>query len=89
MEKIWVIAWVLMTPSQGDGVYQKDYGIAGPFEEHTCWVMADEISRLASRHPESHALIATCRKMKPEDGKLLEKNIPLPRIDNDRQDSTA
>ncbi len=74
MEKIWVVAWVLMTPSQGDGVaYEKDYGLAGPFEEHSCLLIRDEIIRLASGRSEAHALIATCRKKKPGDDILLEK----------------
>jgi hypothetical protein len=78
MEKIWIVAWVLMTPSQGDGVtHKKEYGIAGPWEEHSCLVIRDEIIRLAAGRSERHALIATCRKMKPEDATLLEKSKPL------------
>jgi len=90
MEKIWIVVWVLMTPPQGDGVaYQKDYGMAGPIDEHTCELMRDEIIDLAARRSEAHALVATCRKMRPEDAKLLEKNTPLPRIERDRKNTTT
>ena len=91
MEKIWVIVWVLMTPSQGDGVaYQKQYGIAGPVDEHSCELIRDEIIDLAAGRSEAHALVATCRKMKPSDATLLEKNTPLPRIKpRDGKNTTA
>jgi len=85
MEKIWVLVWVIMTP-QGDGVFTRDYGMAGPLEEHTCLTMRDEISELSSRRSERHALIASCRKLRPEDAKLLET---LPRKPDERQKTTA
>jgi hypothetical protein len=81
MEKIWVIAWVLMTPSQGDGfAYEKNYGIAGPYDEHMCELIRDEIIDLAAARSESHALIATCRKKKPSDDTLLEK-ASMPKVE--------
>lgn len=71
MEKIWVLVWVMMSP-QDDGVMTHDRGLFGPIEEHTCLVMADEISDLAGRVSEPHALIITCRKMRPEDATMLQ-----------------
>lgn len=90
MEKIWIVAWVLMTPSEGDGVtHEKRYGIAGPYDEHMCELIRDEIIDLAAARSEAHALIATCRKKQPSDDTLLEK-ASTPRLEprNDRQETT-
>lgn len=72
MEKIWVVAWLLMQPMEGSEGYERTSGLAGPYDEHMCEMIRDEIINLAAARSEAHALVATCRKMKPGDDTLLE-----------------
>lgn len=64
--EIWILIMHVLSGS-GDLTHQ----VIGPFDEHGCYSMVEEIINLDARVSENHALVLQCRKATPAEVEVL------------------